>query len=138
MNNQTLGNKGEELAKTFLLEKGYELLEQNWRHKKSEVDLICRKDGVLIFVEVKTRSTDRFGYPEESVGFRKEEKLAQAAAEYIEQTNHQDEIRFDIVSIILGKETKTVAKRLDSFCALVFAARCHEVGQRQQGAALEL
>lgn len=106
MHNQTFGNKGEELAKTFLLQKGYELLEQNWRHKKSEVDLICRKEGIIIFVEVKTRSTDRFGYPEEAVGAKKEEKLAQAAAEYIEQTNHQGEIRFDIISIILGKETE--------------------------------
>ena len=96
-----LGAKGEALALTYLQSKGFRILEQNWRYKKAEVDLIIMDGEVLVFVEVKTRSTDIFGAPEFAVTAQKPALLSLAAAAYMEQINHDWEIRFDVVSIVL-------------------------------------
>ena len=98
-----LGKKGEIIAKEYLVENGFEILALNWRYEKSEVDLICRKDNILIFVEVKTRQTLVHGYPEEAVDSKKQLKLMEAAERYLDLHNVECEIRFDILSIILSK-----------------------------------
>jgi len=95
------GQQGEQIAAKHLTEKGYQILEQNWRHKRAEVDLICKLGDKLVFVEVKTLTSNAFGYPENSVGAKKERMLSEAADEYVHQTNHQQEVRFDIVAITL-------------------------------------
>jgi putative endonuclease len=97
------GQFGEKLALEFLERNGYEIQETNWRYSRSEVDIIARDGNVLVFVEVKTRSSDYFGKPEEFVGKAKERQLAKAAAAYMEQTGHEWEIRFDVVSILRKK-----------------------------------
>lgn len=94
------GKKGEALAKTYLESKGYKILEMNWRFSKAEVDLIAMDGEVMVFVEVKTRSGEHFGYPEEFVSKNKEQLLMDAAAVYTNQAGHEWEIRFDIISII--------------------------------------
>lgn len=94
------GQQGEALAVTFLAEKGYQILETNWRYKRAEVDIIAKDGKVLVFIEVKTRATDYFGAPEESIGEKKQDLLADAAASYMEQVGHDWEIRFDYISII--------------------------------------
>ena len=66
-----LGQKGELLAVDFLLEKGYIIVEKNYRFRKAEIDVIAKKEGVLAVVEVKTRSTNYFGNPEEFVNPKK-------------------------------------------------------------------
>ncbi len=98
------GKRGEEIAGDLLREQGFTILETNWRHKRLEVDLIAKDGGVLVFVEVKTRSYDYFGKPEEFVDKKKERHLARAAAEYMRQTGHDWAIRFDVVSVILKIE----------------------------------
>ena len=98
------GAKGEIIAQEHLKKKGYEILECNWRFKKAEIDVICQKDDVLIFVEVKTRKSDYFGKPEEFVSKKKEKLMFLAANEYMEQINHDWEIRFDIISIIAPRD----------------------------------
>lgn len=98
---QLLGRKGEDLAKQYLQGLGYELLEQNWRHRRAEIDLIFMDGPALVFVEVKTRSTDAFGHPLEFVRKRQTELLSSAAAAYMEKINHEWELRFDLVSVIL-------------------------------------
>lgn len=95
-----LGKKGEILAGKFLEAAGYQILAYNWRHRHTEIDCIAQNGNVLIFVEVKTRSTDYFGHPEESVDDSKIEKIRRTADAYIEKHDHNGEIRFDIVSIV--------------------------------------
>jgi Predicted endonuclease distantly related to archaeal Holliday junction resolvase len=96
------GNIGEKLAVTFLVERHYAILETNWRSGKKEIDIIARKDDVIVFVEVKTRSSIRFGMPEESVTPAKAEHIVQAAMHYLENKTFKD-IRFDIISILIKK-----------------------------------
>lgn len=95
-----LGKQGEQAAVEFLQQHGHKILVQNYRFGKAEVDIISNDGGIVVFTEVKTRSTDYFGYPEESVDKKKRQKLREAAEEYIYQNGILAAIRFDIVSII--------------------------------------
>lgn len=96
-----IGQQGEALAQTYLNNAGFEILEQNWRHSKAEVDLIAKDGAILVFIEVKTRSYTYFGQPESFVTPKKKQLLAKAASVYMEQIGHDWEIRFDVVSVIL-------------------------------------
>jgi putative endonuclease len=99
------GSFGEGLASSYLTEKGFILLHQNWRHGHWEVDIIAQKDTVLHFIEVKTRRTKKFGHPEEAVTKKKIQNLINASEEYLYQFPQWKRIQFDILSItILKKE----------------------------------
>ena len=93
------GQVGEKIAARFLSQKGYIILVRNYRYKRAEVDLIAQINNLLVFVEVKTRSTDIHGYPEEFVSRRKIALFQEAAEEYICQINWQHDIRFDIIAV---------------------------------------
>jgi putative endonuclease len=95
-----LGQLGEQLAAEHLAAEGYEIVERNWRFDRWEIDIIARKGPVLAIVEVKTRTGDFFGEPEEGVTPRKEKLLAAAADQYIRMRDLDVEVRFDIVSIV--------------------------------------
>ena len=96
------GRLGESAAKKHLQKLGLKFLLANFGVTgKGEIDLIFREEDCLVFVEVKTRGTDRYGYPEEAVDYRKEALLLDAAGAYIEETGWQHEVRFDIISITL-------------------------------------
>lgn len=97
------GKLGEEMAIGHLRQLGFEILETNWRHKRLEVDIIAKEGDLLVFVEVKTRSYDYFGKPEEFVSASKQQHLAQAASAYMVLVHHEWAIRFDVVSILKGK-----------------------------------
>lgn len=98
------GKAGEELARQFLEGEGYRILEANWRYSRAEVDIIAMDGPVLVFVEVKTRSTDAFGRPEEFVSRRKQKLLAMAAGAYMEAIGHDWEVRFDVIAILYRSE----------------------------------
>lgn len=98
-----LGKDGERIAKQYLEENGYEILDENWTHGKSEVDLIAYKDRIMIFVEVKARTSVAFGAPEDFVQKTKQVQMELAATAYIEMMNHQNDIRFDIIAITFTK-----------------------------------
>jgi len=98
-----LGKEGEQIAKAYLEELGYEVLDENWTHGKAEVDLIVYKDGIMVFVEVKTRTSVAFGQPEEFVHQAKQKQMELASSKYIEIMNHQNDVRFDIVAITFTK-----------------------------------
>ena len=103
------GKKGEAIALKILEEKGYKILETNWRFKRAEVDIIVKeeKENIVVFVEVKTRTSDYFGTPDAFVTEKKERLLVDVAQAYCEEINHDWEIRFDIISVlILRHETK--------------------------------
>jgi putative endonuclease len=94
------GKKGEELAVKYLLDNGYDILHRNWRFGKYEVDIIAQKKNILSIVEVKSRTGDFFGEPEEGVTKKKERYLADAADYYIQSKNLNVECRYDIISIV--------------------------------------
>jgi putative endonuclease len=97
------GQFGERLAQDYLLEQGYTILEKNYRYKRAEIDIIARKDELLLFVEVKTRTTDTYGFPEEAVSLKKEKLLLDAAEAFILDCEWEKDIRFDIVSVTLTR-----------------------------------
>lgn len=98
------GRAGELAAVQFLEQKGYEILDENWTHGKCEVDIIAFKSNTIIFIEVKTRSSVAFGMPEDFVSDAKQKQLELASQAYIDIMDHQGEIRFDIIAIILTKD----------------------------------
>jgi putative endonuclease len=99
---QEIGKYGEDKAVEFLIAESYEILERNWRFKRAEVDIICKKEGILVFVEVKTKTYDFFGKPEEAVTIYKENLLKSAAGAYMRSINYDWEIRFDIIAILVN------------------------------------
>ena len=113
-----LGAEGEKLAADFLIKSGYEILERNWRFERKEVDIIARKDKIIAIVEVKTRSTDYFGLPEESVTLSKQKFLIEAADEYAQQQDCDIDLRFDIISVIISGEKTSVNHIEDAFIPL--------------------
>lgn len=95
------GKWGEDIALEFLLGKGYQLVERNFRSPDGEIDLIVMKGSELVFVEVKTRRNRDFGSPEEAVDDQKLEHLEGAAGWYIQQhAEFEDNWHLDVISVI--------------------------------------
>jgi putative endonuclease len=111
MNASQRGAYGEKLALQYLLNKGYELLATNWRHQHGEIDLIMRDSFYLLFVEVKIRKSNSFGWAYQAVGPEKQRLLIQTAQAYLEQSNYDGEIRFDIISIHYSPNTNVSSIR---------------------------
>ena len=110
-----LGNKGEEIAINFLKEKGFKILDKNWRYKKSEIDIIIYQKNILIFVEVKTRKSDYFSRPEESITPKKINLYQEAAEAYLEQHKLENEVRFDVISIIHTENKTKIEHFINAF-----------------------
>jgi len=94
-----LGRQGEEMARNYLVTRGYEILYQNWRYSHYEIDIIALKNKILHIVEVKIRSSQAFGYPEESVTRKKFKALLNAADEFLYQHRQYRHVQYDILSI---------------------------------------
>ncbi|MFY1048135.1 YraN family protein [Chryseobacterium sp. GP-SGM7] len=95
-----LGKEAENLAAEYLLKNGYKILVRNFRFKKNEVDIIAEKDNLIIIIEVKARSTDFFILPQEAVTKGKIKSIVLAANHFLEEFNKNQEVRFDIVSVL--------------------------------------
>jgi putative endonuclease len=95
-----LGTWGEDLAAAFLRQKGYVIIERDWRLGHRDIDLIALDGDTMVFVEVKTRRNRVFGSPEEAVGYRKLRNLRSAIDFYVKSRRINYELRFDIVSIV--------------------------------------
>jgi putative endonuclease len=113
-----VGRFGEDVAATYLQDAGFALLDRNWRCSDGEVDIIARDGGVLVFVEVKTRSTLAFGDPSEAVNPVKAARLRRLAMRWIDE--HRDafwpELRFDVVSVVrLGEDGPSVRHMRGAF-----------------------
>lgn len=98
-----LGKSGEELASEFLISCGYIVRDVNWTSGKYELDIVAYKDNILVVVEVKTRGSSDFAYPEEAVTEKKIRNIVRATEAYITTHDLNMDVRFDIISII-GKE----------------------------------
>lgn len=94
------GQKGEELAAEYLLQKGYSILHRNYRIEKDEIDIIATHNNFIVFVEVKTRSSLQYGSPVEQVNAQKEAKLIRAANRFLQDMDIDLEARFDVISVI--------------------------------------
>ena len=99
-----LGKDGELIAFMVLQRDGFTILETNWRFQKAEVDIIAQKDGLLIFIEVKTRGSKKFRNTSESIDKKKISLYKDAVEGYLEQYPSELEVRFDVVNIIIGKD----------------------------------
>lgn len=91
------------MAVEYLLKKGFSILHQNWTHSHWEVDIIASLENTLHFIEIKTRRTQKFGYPEEDVTKKKMINLINASEEYLHQHPNWKTIQFDILSITILK-----------------------------------
>jgi len=102
--NQKLGKKGESAAVRYLKKKGYKIIEQNYRTKVGEIDIIAKERGTLIFVEVKTRHSRSYGSPKWAVTTKKKKTISMAALYYLKMTNQSNaDARFDVVSILYSE-----------------------------------
>ncbi|MCG9968181.1 YraN family protein [Pelotomaculum terephthalicicum JT] len=102
-----LGRQGEEAAAQYLEKNGYRILCRNYRCRLGELDLIALDGGVLVFVEVRTRSGDLFGLAQESVTVRKQKKLRQLAWYYLKAFGKAGSAcRFDVVAILFDRESQ--------------------------------
>lgn len=112
-----IGQIGETAAINHMKKDGYKVIHKNWRHRRLEVDLICKKDGMLVFVEVKTRSSSKYGQPEAFVDAAKQRHLLNAADAYCYTTDYASEIRFDIIAVVLNQkqEVKDIKHFPDAF-----------------------
>ena len=117
MSHLEIGKLGENLAAEYLQNKGYQIIRQNFRAGKGEIDLIARTpEGCLVFVEVKTRALDGFGGPEEAVDRKKQDIIARTAGSFMEQIGHEGELRFDIISVLLANgQLKSIRHAEDAF-----------------------
>ena len=99
---QKFGQTGEALAGTLLEQKGYIILERNYKTKMGEIDIIARHGDTLVFVEVKARTNSSFGNPKYAVNRKKQKKISMTALYYLKATNQSNaKARFDVVSILL-------------------------------------
>jgi putative endonuclease len=108
-----LGARGEALAVKYLKRSGYKIIEQNFRVRAGEIDIIAEQDGTLVFVEVKTRTDTRFGPPFESITASKKTHLSKVALEYMSRHNcHDRPARFDVIGVQLDtKESKRASAK---------------------------
>jgi putative endonuclease len=113
------GQKGEELAANYLKNKGYTVLETNWRFKNLEADIIASLGKTMIVAEVKTRKTNFFGEPETFVTRQKQRNLIKAAHEYVLKHGIDLEVRFDIISVIMNSSGSSVNHIEAAFYPLV-------------------
>lgn len=110
-----LGKKGEQIAIDYLVKNGYQIREKNWRFLKAEVDIIAQKENTLVAVEVKTRTSDYFGDPQDFITKKKIQLLVLAMNEYVVSKNLDVEVRFDIIAILLNKKKISIEHIDDAF-----------------------
>lgn len=104
MNKVEIGRLGEKLAKEYLIKQGYRILTENYRTPLGEIDLVVEKDQTTIFVEVRTKTSQRFGTPEESITPKKQERLIRLALQFCAHHYlYSQNLRFDIIAIYLDK-----------------------------------
>lgn len=94
------GKWGEDMAAAYLEQKGYTIVERDWKSGRRDIDIIALDDDVVVFVEVKTRRNRLFGEPENAIDYHKRQNLQQAINHYVNFKHIRHEIRFDIITIV--------------------------------------
>jgi putative endonuclease len=114
-----LGQKGEDLAANFLLKNGYNILERNWKSGRKEIDIIALRNNKIAFIEVKTRTGFDLETSIEAVDLAKQQLLIDAANEYIEIKEVENDISFDIIVILQNKTSFKIYHYKDAFYPLI-------------------
>lgn len=107
MNNVEIGQKGENIATRYLRLRLYKILERNYRRKTGEIDIIAKKGGYIIFIEVKYRNNTNKGLPREAVTLFKQRQIKRTAEMYILENKLDCNMRFDVIEI-LGKKVEHI------------------------------
>jgi putative endonuclease len=105
--NRKLGAAGEEATAQWYLARGYTVVARNWRCREGEIDLVLQRGTLLVFCEVKTRTSDRFGTPAEAITPTKARRLRRLAASYLADRRVRGEVRFD-VSCVMGERIEVI------------------------------
>lgn len=108
-NKRRIGAEAEQQIRKYLSEHGYTILEMNYRCRQGEVDIIARHGQYYVFIEVKYRSSDRYGMPEEAVGPGKQRRISRAALYYLysHRLSESTPVRFDVAAIY-GKQIRYI------------------------------
>lgn len=112
------GKLGEELAKSYLEKRGCHILEQNYRTKYGEIDLVVQKGNRTVFVEVRTRVGEQFGLPEETLNSKKKRKVMSNALAYMTRKKAKNPYQIDAVCVVLNSEGELVRlNHYESICS---------------------
>ena len=109
-----LGRRGESEAARYLQKLGHEIVDKNVRTRHGEIDLITRHKGILVFVEVKTRSSEEFAPPELFVDERKRRKLFELAQAYLSGPGESVECRFDVLGVVLPARGRPIIRHIQN------------------------
>lgn len=110
-----LGNKGEMLAARYLMEQGLAIHEYNWRSGHKEIDIVAQERDVIVFVEVKTRTTCEYGDARNAVTPQKQQRIVLAAEAYIKMKKIDLDVRFDVVTIVGTEDNFVIEHIRDAF-----------------------
>ncbi|WP_224491258.1 YraN family protein [Robertkochia flava] len=110
-----LGKWAEDHAVNYLQDKGYVILERNFRYDRAEIDIIAEYGNLIVIVEVKARSTDYFGHPQDFISRKKVARLVKAANYYMTANDFYNEVRFDAIGILKGENGVQVEHLEDAF-----------------------
>ena len=120
MNNKIIGRRGEDIAKRYLIDKKYKILEENFKCKIGEIDIIASDGEYIIFVEVKTRTSTKYGIPCQAVNFYKQRIIGKVASLYLSNNKLYNEMcRFDIVGILIMNKQISISHIENAFCPKV-------------------
>ena len=116
MNRKGLGNRGEETAATYLEQKGYTILERQYRTPVGEIDLIARDGKTMVFIEVKTRRSARYGQPAAAVGWEKQRRIIRAAMWFMMNKGQGEAspCRFDVVEVFAPPDGAWEVRQLEN------------------------
>ncbi|MBI2121207.1 MAG: YraN family protein [Candidatus Wildermuthbacteria bacterium] len=117
MRHTEVGRRGEEIARIFLEERGYRIVKQNDKNRFGEIDIIALKNGVLVFVEVRTKSNEQFGTPEDTITRKKRSTLRKNALSYTARVRWKGPCSIDAVCIVLGEDG--LASRVTHYAGFV-------------------
>ena len=107
MNRRALGARGESLAAKWYEARGYTVVDRNWRTRRGELDLVLEADRILVFCEVKTRTSDAFGAGVEAVTREKQLRIRRLAAQWLDEHDREHRgLRFDVVSILAPRDAQ--------------------------------
>ena len=115
MQSNTYGKRSEIIATNYLKQKGYQILEVNYKNKVGEIDIIAKNGDYIVFVEVKSRLNQKFGHPLDAIDERKQQKIHAVASLYlVKNRRYGKACRFDAISI-LGLENPEITHIVDAF-----------------------
>lgn len=110
----TLGERGEMIGWGYLVRQGYKILEKNFRCPLGEIDVIAMKNHRIVFIEIKTRTSDRFGRPEEAVNHRKQKKMGDLAEWYMKSRRLSTPVSFHVLAITLQGQKEPEIKLIEN------------------------